>query len=244
MILPKVKIKAEIKDPKRLVIFGMPKCGKTTALSQLENNLILDFESGTDFVDALKVRVETMADLKDVLKSIKEAEYPYKFITIDTVTALQTFAKPMALNLYKASQTYTEKNGICTDVLTLPMGAGYAFMKTAIEKIIESISKCAPNVILVCHVKTGALADDLDGQLKDLDLAKGLKNAIAVTSDVIGYVSRSEDVLTINFGLDGEVICGSRIPSLSGKSIVLTERLENGELSSNWDQIYVSLKEK
>lgn len=40
--LPKTKIPAETQDPKYLILFGLPKVGKTTALASLENNLILD----------------------------------------------------------------------------------------------------------------------------------------------------------------------------------------------------------
>lgn len=44
--LPKSKIPAETQDPKYLILFGLPKVGKTTILSTLENNLILDMEMG------------------------------------------------------------------------------------------------------------------------------------------------------------------------------------------------------
>lgn len=40
--LPKTKIPAETQDPKYLILFGLPKVGKTTVLASLENNLILD----------------------------------------------------------------------------------------------------------------------------------------------------------------------------------------------------------
>lgn len=40
--LPTTKIPAETQDPKYLILFGLPKVGKTTILSTLENNLILD----------------------------------------------------------------------------------------------------------------------------------------------------------------------------------------------------------
>ena len=53
--LPKTKIPAATQDPKYLILFGLPKVGKTTILSTLENNLILDTESGSDYIDALKV---------------------------------------------------------------------------------------------------------------------------------------------------------------------------------------------
>lgn len=40
--LPKSKVPAITQDPKNLILFGLPKVGKTTILSTLEGNLILD----------------------------------------------------------------------------------------------------------------------------------------------------------------------------------------------------------
>ena len=74
-------------------------CGKTTILSTLPNNLILDFENGSKFVEALKMKVDSLKDLKEIIKAIKEAGKPYKYITIDTITAVEEMAKPVALQM-------------------------------------------------------------------------------------------------------------------------------------------------
>ena len=60
-------------------------------------------ENGTTYVDALKVKINSLKDLNEVCKAIKEANYPYKYITIDTITAVEEMAKPLALNLYQKS---------------------------------------------------------------------------------------------------------------------------------------------
>lgn len=123
--LPKNKIPADTQDPRYLIIYGLPKVGKTTILSTLEGNLILDCESGTDFVDALKIKVSSVKEIKEVCKAIIEAGKPYKYITIDTITALEDMVKPLALNLYKNSPVYSERFADITDVTTLPNGQGF-----------------------------------------------------------------------------------------------------------------------
>ena len=40
--LPTTKLPAETQDPQNLIIYGLPKIGKTTVLSTLDDNLILD----------------------------------------------------------------------------------------------------------------------------------------------------------------------------------------------------------
>ena len=101
IVLPTSKVKAERVNPKRIVIYSKPKTGKTTAFAGLDNNLILDLENGTEYVDALKVKIGSLQELLDVGKAIKEAGKPYKFITVDTVTALEEMIMPLAIKLYR-----------------------------------------------------------------------------------------------------------------------------------------------
>lgn len=125
MNLPTSKIPAILQDPKNLILFGQPKVGKTTLLSYLDNCLILDFEDGSDYVEALKIKIPNLTTLRSVCKEIKENGNPYKFIAIDTVTALEDFAKPLALSLFKASPQGSKSD--IDDVLKAPMGAGQKY---------------------------------------------------------------------------------------------------------------------
>jgi hypothetical protein len=36
--------------PENLIIFGLPKCGKTTELAKLPNHLLIDVERGSKYV--------------------------------------------------------------------------------------------------------------------------------------------------------------------------------------------------
>jgi len=125
--LPKTKIPAETQDPKYLILFGLPKVGKTTALASLENNLILDFENGSSYVDALKVKINSLKDLNEVCKAIKDAGKPYKFITIDTITAVEEMAKPLAIKLYQNSPMFSDRYADVKNPAELPNGSGYTF---------------------------------------------------------------------------------------------------------------------
>jgi hypothetical protein len=123
IVLPTSKVMATQVNPKRLLVYSKPKTGKTTAFAGLENNLIIDLENGSDYVDALKVKINSLQELLDTGKAIKEAGNPYKYVTIDTVTALETMIMPLAIKLYKA--TPMGKGFTGDTVATLPNGAGY-----------------------------------------------------------------------------------------------------------------------
>src|SRR3954469_21478411 len=94
--LPKEKVAATRVVPNNLIMYGPPKCGKTTIASELPNNLIIEVEkNGADFVDALKISppeglgpVALFKWMRDVAKKIKDDGRPYDFVTIDTFSEL------------------------------------------------------------------------------------------------------------------------------------------------------------
>ena len=232
--LPKNKIPAETQDPKYLILFGLPKVGKTTVLSTLDNNLILDFENGSTYVDALKIKIDNLQTLKEVIKAIKEAGRPYRYITIDTITAVEEIAKPVAMNLYKNSPIYSERYANVSDITRLPNGSGYTFLRQAVEAIVDLIASAADNIIICGHVRDASLNDNLDGTVKDLDLTGKLKRILSARSDAIGFVHRDDDSnLCINFGQDGEILTGARPQHLANKDIIVAERNEDGTFTSH-----------
>lgn len=243
--LPTSKIPAATQDPKNLIIFGLPKCGKTTILSTLENNLLLDMEDGSDYVDALKIKVHSLKELKEVCKTIKEAGKPYKFITIDTVTAIEEMAKPVAIALYQTSPQFSEKYADVKDPALLPNGVGWNLWRNAVESIINLIASCADNLIICGHVKDSKLDENASGALKTLDLMGKLSRILSAKSDAIGFVHRDEDSnLCIKFGQDGEVLTGARPQHLANKDIVVAEWNGDGTFTPHWERIYPSLAKK
>ena len=55
--LPIAKTPATLTNPRVLVIFAKPKIGKTSLMAELEDNLILDLEKGTGYINALKIEI-------------------------------------------------------------------------------------------------------------------------------------------------------------------------------------------
>lgn len=241
IVLPTVKVPAETQDPKNLILFGLPKVGKTTILSTLENNLILDFENGSTYVDALKVKVSSLKELKEVIKAIKDAGKPYDYITIDTITALEEMTKDTALKMWQNSPQFTTKYEV-KDITQVPNGAGYSFWRQALETVIDLIASAAPNLIICGHVKDTSLSESLDGSVKDLDLVGKTKRVLSAKSDAIGFVHRDENSnLCINFGMNGEILCGARPAHLANKDVIVAEYQEDGTFVPHWERIYPSL---
>jgi len=237
MELPTSKTKATLTDPGKLIIYSKPKTGKTSLLAELENNLIIDLENGTQYYDALKVNINSVQELMDLIKSIIAAGKPYKYITLDTLTKLEDLALPYALTLYK--QTPMGKSFTGLNVLDLPNGAGYKYLRDAMTNLLNAIYKCADRVILLGHLKTTNIEKNgKEVSARELDLTGKIKSMVSADVDAIGLLYRGEDSKNIlSFKTTDDVICGARPVHLKDQEIVISE-LVDGKFITHWDKIY------
>ena len=236
IVLPTVKEKATRVNPKRLLVYSKPKTGKTTAFAGLDNNLLIDLENGADYVEAMKLKVNSLKELYDAGKAIKEAGKPYKYITIDTVTALEEMIMPLAVKLYKNTSMGKNYNG--DNVLSLPNGAGYLYIRQAFFQVLDFIDTLAPHIILSGHIKDKQVDDK--GQMvmsANIDLTGKIKSLICANADAIGYMYRRGNETVLSFKTNEEVTCGARPEHLRNEEIVISEMID-GKVSVNWDKIY------
>ena len=236
IILPTKKVKVERFNPKRLIIYSKPKTGKTTAFAGLEDNLILDLENGADYVEALKIKINSLQDLLDTGKAIKEAGCPYKYVTIDTVTALEDMISPLAVKLYKQTSMGSKYDG--TNVLTLPNGAGYLYLRQAFFQVLDFIDTLAPNIILSGHIKDKQVDDKGEMVMSaNIDLTGKIKSLICANADAIGYMFRKGNQTILSFKTSEEVTCGARPEHLRNQEIVISE-IVDGKITTYWDKVY------
>jgi energy-coupling factor transporter ATP-binding protein EcfA2 len=244
IVLPMTKVSAETKSPKNLIIFSKPKVGKTTLLSQLENCLILDLEDGSDYVDAIKLKAKSIDDIRAIGKAIKEAGYPYKYVAVDTITALEEMCIPFAEDLYSKSSMgknwFTEGKPKYGSILNMPNGAGYPWLREAFTKVVDYLKTWAPRIILVGHVKDVVL--DKNGSefnALDLDLTGKLKRITSSQSDAIGYLFRKGNKNILSFKTTDEISCGARPEHLRNKEVVLSELNDEETLTTFWQNVYI-----
>jgi len=220
-------------NPKLTLLYGPPKVGKTTALSELENCLIIDCEDGSDYISALKVKANNIEEFREVCKSIRGAGSPYKFVAVDTITRVEDWCERYATSLYK--QSVLGKSFTGGSVLELPNGAGYGHLREAFSSVLMMLHNIAPHVILVGHLREkfiGGKDAKVDSMVssKDLELTGKIKQIACSRSDAIGYVYRNfEDgfKLWISFESTEQINCGARCGHLKGKRMPL-----------NWKEIY------
>ena len=245
LTLPTSKIPASTTNPKFLVLIGREKVGKTSALAQLNNNLIIDLEGGSTFVDAMAIQCRTISDLGEAASAIraknKEVGHNfYRHITIDNATSLEEICLGYAATLYR--QQPVGKNWTGTDVRTLPQGSGYYYLRTAVLKVIDMFKELCDEFILVGHIKDTIVDDPSTGEElteRSLDLVGKLAGMVCRRCDGVGYMYRSGNEVHIKFKADKNIAMGCRSDHLRNKDIVISEMDdETGVLTTHWDKIF------
>ena len=220
--LPKKKVKASRKSPKNMIIYGAPKIGKTTVLSQLDDCLIIDLEQGSDMLDALKVQVNSLKELGEVGKEIYTEGKPYKYVAIDTISKLEEWCEEEGKQIYLKTpmgKNFEQKNPGMS-ILSLPNGAGYLYLRMAYKKWIDRLNTLADHVILVGHLKDKMLEKKgKEVAVKDLDLTGKIKQITCANADAVGYIYRDDEQTMVSFDSLGDVTAGSRCEHLKGRTM-------------------------
>jgi len=244
--LPTKKVKASIKSPKNLIIFSKPKIGKTSLISQLDNCLILDLEDGSKYLDALKVKATSFEEIKEIGKAIKEQGHPYKYVAVDTITALEEIVLPYAEYLYSKSPMgknwYNPGGGKerYGTIIGLPEGSGYYWSRQAFTKVTNYILTWAPYTIFVGHVKDIVLEKNgANFSSLDLDLTGKLKRIAASNADAIGYLYRKGDKNILSFKTTNDISSGARPTHLRNEEFVISEITEKGGYATHWEKVYI-----
>lgn len=243
IVLPKEKVKAKVENPRFLIIFGKPKAGKTTLASKLDNNLIIDLEGGSEFLEALAVQARSVKDLGEIANAIREeikstGKKPYKYITLDNASRLEEICLSYAATLYR--QTPMGKNYQGNDVRTLPNGSGYMYLQQAVRKVIDMFRDLCDSFILIGHLKDKMINKEGE-ELSEmsLDLVGKLANIICGEADAVGYVYRKKNETHISFEGGDNSVREARAPHLRGKNIVIAESDDNNNIKVYWDKIYL-----
>ena len=243
IVLPTEKVKAKVNNPRFLIIYGRPKAGKTSCVSALDNNLIIDLEGGSEFLECLSVQARNVNDLVEIATAIKAkiketGKKPYKFITIDNATRLEEICLSYAAQLYKSQPQ--GKNWNSTDVRLLPQGSGYQYIRLAVRKIIDMFRDLSDYSILIGHTKDKLISKNGEDITEmSLDLVGKLGDIICGEADAVGFMYRKGNQTIINFNSGDDTTKGARAPHLREQKIVLAESDENNNLTFHWDKIYL-----
>jgi hypothetical protein len=221
--MKKTKRKVVSTNPSVLLLYGAPKVGKTTMLSQLDDCLIVDTEKGSRMLEGYISEVNTRDELIDTLIELKESkDVKYKYVALDTIDKITEWAE----------KRVCEEEDVRA-IGDLAFGKGYGMVREKVVQTIEAFKNVTEHLIIIGHRKVAYAVTDGSTIVipESLDLTGKLKNVIMSGADAIGYVYRNEDELMVSFKANDAIEAGSRCPHLKGK-----------EMKFEWKNIYKEKK--
>jgi|GEM_PF-1979606 len=217
-------------EMKSCVLYGLPKCGKTTVLTTLPNCLIIDTENGSDKVSGLikkvpndKGPVGKMQWLDRFADELIKADKPYDYVAIDTFTEINEWAewsgtykymsttlgksfnreKDVLGNPIKGGTMLKPSDNDYQSVHTLADGYGYRWSREETMKLFEKYMKVAKKcVFFVCHVEDKFVGGgDTRIKLKEEVAPK----QISLTGKIKDIIPRKVDAIGYVYNEDGKI---------------------------------------
>lgn len=235
-------------EPSRLVLYGQSKVGKTTAVSMIPNNLIVDLEHGTKYIegayviDVVNKSKETdkteLEVLGELFAELAEGKHQFKFITFDTIDWLEQLFGRQVAEMYGVDH-YAD----------LEYGKGYQLLRDKLIQFLQAFERIGLNVIVIAHRKKSIIGEaDKEVVAKDVDLTGKLKNFLFAWADAIGYMHRIQEekpeftstALSFKTDILESLEGGCRLNHLQSKTVrLITFNTQLGQfVYTNWEEIF------
>lgn len=231
----------EVKNtaPKLMILFGTYKQGKSTACSMIPDTLIIDLNREYDYMSGWIIETSTIKQLGEIRKAVEEmtVDKP-KRVVIDNTTWLTKLALPLAESIYRETDDGKRWRG--GDIMGLPYGGGYMWLKNAYERIIDAWMKTVETLIIVSHAKRDLGKENIEDTWTVDVPGNMLKMWLTANADAVGFIERNpeKNTCTIDFRGRKNVLCGTREPHLRNKIITITEMTNDGNIISHWDEVF------
>ena len=206
------------------VLYGLPKCGKTTALSLLEGCLIIDTENGSDKISGIikkvpldKGPVGRMQWLDKFADELIKADKPYDYVAIDTFSEINDWSEWSGTFRYmnsvmgssfnreldqlgkpiKGGPKLKSSDDNYESVHNLPEGYGYRWSREDTLRMFEKYTRVAKKcVFFVCHVE-----DKYIGQKENTEII--IPKQLALTGKLRNIIPRKVDAIGYIYNEEG-----------------------------------------
>ena len=174
---------------------------------------------------------------------------PYRFIIIDTITALERYATQYVLSKQGIADGKRYK-----DITDIEWGKGYSLLAEAIYAQIEMLTSAGYGCLVIGHSKTKTIKQrdgfeyDFTGfnvQNKTADIIEREADIIMYGETTLGRKSKTDKSIVterkLKFRSNGEVLCGARFSNFPEEIGVnpkeFLEAFEAGVASANEDTV-------
>ncbi len=177
------KISRDLKG-KFLLIYGLPKSGKSTFGSQLPRSLFLNFEQGTNALAGIRsVPILRWTDFKKVLSQLRkpQAREMYDSIVVDTASIA-----------WQLCEEYIKQREGVDSIRDIPWGQGWNMLKTEFSECWREITLLGFGILFIAHSKEKPteMRDEEGNPITAVapDLPNNAYTIINSIVDIIGYL--------------------------------------------------------
>jgi len=141
LTLPTKKTKPNTNlSSKTVLLYGMPKIGKSTIASHFPGAMFFECEPGLSELEVYKLPTHNWSDFLDACSLVANGEHAFKTIVVDTVD-----------NAFKfCSEHVCHKHNIEYEG-DLPHGKGWAFVKNEWHRVLTRLASLPYGLVLISH---------------------------------------------------------------------------------------------
>lgn len=251
IVLPKVPRKAVAVNPHVMLLYSAIKIGKTTIAAQIENSLLVELEPrGADYVEANVVQANNPMEFEAILKQIIAEGCPYETVIIDSTTIMDDWSEIIGTLDYMEKVQGKKFNRLSDGTVLKPndkrfetvhsFREGYAHSRQRMNDWFNLISRVAPRVILLAHLKDKYVESRTGDTVEatDINLTGKVKLNYCIRADAVGHMYRKGDQAFIKFDNEFNTICGGRCNHLNG-DILISEKMADNTIKTYWENIYI-----
>lgn len=171
-----------------ILMYGMPKIGKSTFASSFPGALFLPFEPGLNHLDHYQLPTEGIIDNWDEMlqacKVIASGDHPFKTIIIDTVDLCY-----QACADHVCRQRGVEYTG------DIAHGKGWTLVANEFMRVVKKLAGLPYGLILVSHAKTRTVTDQgIERDVVQTTLTESARKVLVGMVDMILFVDVDEVV--------------------------------------------------
>jgi hypothetical protein len=218
------------KMPRKVIIYGPPKLGKSTLAGSAKNAIMIPTEDRVSHIDCDKTPVmSSYWEILDVFDSLLNENNIYKTIIIDTADWLEPLIHDATVEILNENSPSDKKIKSITDDHSKETSFARGLKYHAVESWKKFLKRCdimrdnGFNIIILAHDQV-IKVDPPNGDSYDKSVMKIDKHALAVLeewADVIAYYDKNVLVKQTGDGIKkkGKAVSGKqRVLHLSGDS--------------------------
>ena len=140
-LLPKNRTKRKTSlSEQTVMLYGMPKAGKSGMCAQIPDALFLATEPGLNHLDVFQVPVNDWATFLTAAGELDKGDHPFKTIVVDTVD-----------NAYKFCTAHVCKQLGVKHPADMPYGKGYALVNNEFHRVMTKLAGLPCGLFLISH---------------------------------------------------------------------------------------------